>query len=152
MALHAPADAGAGAGLGCGHGFVHSFSEAKRVSGCHEDCHPERPHRIAAMYQYLDDIGLAARCVAVAGTEVTREQVVRVHSLPHWEAVQATRQRALDEGGGGAGRQRHLLQSGVGAVCAAGDRDGAGCVPAGDARGGGEWVRHRAAAWTPRRA
>ena len=97
MVLHAPPDMG----QGCGHEPVHSLSEAKRVSGCHEDCHPERPHRIAAMYQYLQDIGLAERCIAVAGTEVTQDQVVRVHSLPHWEAVQATRQRARDEGGGG---------------------------------------------------
>ena len=34
-----------------------------------------RPHRVAAMYQYLHDTGLARRCIKIGGTQVTKEEV-----------------------------------------------------------------------------
>ena len=71
------------------------------VYRCHVDSHPERPHRIAAMYQYLQDLGLARRCINISGTECTQEEVLRVHSLPHWQEVQGTNARAKEQGGGG---------------------------------------------------
>jgi hypothetical protein len=88
MTLHAPP------GNGCSH-------DHGPVSGAHADTHPERPHRVAAMYQYLHDVGLARRCVKIGGTEVTEDEVLLVHSLPHWQLVQSTKTDALAQGGGG---------------------------------------------------
>ncbi|EKX43986.1 hypothetical protein GUITHDRAFT_157988 [Guillardia theta CCMP2712] len=51
------------------------------------DHHPERPHRIAAMYQHLLDAGIARRCTQIKGRECTEEEVLMVHSLQHWQQV-----------------------------------------------------------------
>eukprot|EP00291_Cryptomonas_curvata_P024704 CAMPEP_0172165764 /NCGR_PEP_ID=MMETSP1050-20130122/8599_1 /TAXON_ID=233186 /ORGANISM="Cryptomonas curvata, Strain CCAP979/52" /LENGTH=76 /DNA_ID=CAMNT_0012836283 /DNA_START=30 /DNA_END=257 /DNA_ORIENTATION=+ len=44
------------------------------------DSHPERPHRLCAIYQHLVAAGLTRRCVEVAGTECSREEVLLAHT------------------------------------------------------------------------
>ena len=61
--------------------------------------HPERPHRIAAIYHHLVRQGLAARCVQLSGTECTAEDARAVHSLQHWRAVQQVGDGSLEPGG-----------------------------------------------------
>jgi len=58
----------------------------------------ERPERILAAASLLRESGLAGRCVPLRGRPATDEELRRVHSGAHAEAL-----RAISRGGGGGG-------------------------------------------------
>jgi acetoin utilization deacetylase AcuC-like enzyme len=58
--------------------------------------HPERPERLVAIERALDEVGLRARCVAIAAREATRAELVRAHGESHLDTLDAR----LAEGSG----------------------------------------------------
>jgi histone deacetylase 6 len=52
--------------------------------------HPEHPGRLAAIWQRLQDDGLALRCERISAREATREELRRIHTDDHIAAVEET--------------------------------------------------------------
>ncbi len=52
--------------------------------------HPERPSRLEAIRRRLRQDGLADRCRAVAAREATRDELERIHTAQHIDAVEST--------------------------------------------------------------
>jgi len=55
--------------------------------------HPEHPGRLAAIWERLDNDGLARRCRRIPAREASREELVLVHTPEHVERVEATARR-----------------------------------------------------------
>jgi acetoin utilization deacetylase AcuC-like enzyme len=49
----------------------------------------ERPERIVAATSFLNESGVACRCIAIAGRDATSEELLRVHSEDHCHAMLA---------------------------------------------------------------
>lgn len=55
--------------------------------------HPERPDRLRAIAASLSTAGIfPGKCHPIAAREITQEELLKVHSLEHVEAVEVTRQ------------------------------------------------------------
>ncbi|MEX0879115.1 MAG: histone deacetylase [Thermoanaerobaculia bacterium] len=52
--------------------------------------HPEHPGRLEAIWRHLRNEGLAERCRRVPAREVTPEELARVHTLSHIDAIEET--------------------------------------------------------------
>ncbi|MEP6992983.1 MAG: histone deacetylase [Acidobacteriota bacterium] len=52
--------------------------------------HPEHPGRLKAIWEHIGSEGLAARCRGVAAREAAREELARVHTAAHIDAIAAT--------------------------------------------------------------
>jgi histone deacetylase 6 len=59
--------------------------------------HPEHPGRLAAIRDRLSSEGLSARCRTVPAREATREELARVHTTAHIDAIEATADRAFQQ-------------------------------------------------------
>jgi acetoin utilization deacetylase AcuC-like enzyme len=55
--------------------------------------HPEHPGRLAAIWNRLEEDGLARRCRLIAARGATREELVQVHTPEHVRRVEATANR-----------------------------------------------------------
>ena len=55
--------------------------------------HPEHPGRLEAIRRRLDSEGLSARCRGVPAREASREELLRVHTGAHIDAIAATASR-----------------------------------------------------------
>ncbi|XP_072884000.1 histone deacetylase 6-like [Hemitrygon akajei] len=51
---------------------------------------PERPERVTAVMQKIEEYGLKERCKAIAGRLATREELLLVHSLDYIEQIKST--------------------------------------------------------------
>ena len=52
--------------------------------------HPEHPGRLEAIWSHLSSEGLSERCETVAARNATREELARVHTEAHLDAIDAT--------------------------------------------------------------
>ncbi len=59
--------------------------------------HPEHPGRLVAIRDRLSSDGLSARCRGVPAREATRDELARVHSAAHIDAIEATADRAFQQ-------------------------------------------------------
>ena len=64
------------------------------------DSHPERPHRLTAMYHHLVAAGLANRCLQITGSECTADEVLLVHTPAHRAAVESCQEGGITQVGG----------------------------------------------------
>lgn len=55
--------------------------------------HPEHPGRLVAIRSRLEEDGLSRRCSAVDAREATREELARIHTPAHIDAIAATARR-----------------------------------------------------------
>jgi acetoin utilization deacetylase AcuC-like enzyme len=77
--------------------MVHLFTDPRMIDHAPPPGHPERPERLRAILQYLDDIGQTASCPAGTVRAATDEELLRVHAPELLELVAATAGRAISQ-------------------------------------------------------
>jgi acetoin utilization deacetylase AcuC-like enzyme len=69
--------------------MVTLFTDPRMIDHVPPARHPERPERLQAILRHLDRTGLSQTCAKGRAREATREELGRVHSLRHVNAVAA---------------------------------------------------------------
>src|SRR5207253_2518331 len=76
--------------------MVTLFSDPRMLEHIPAATHPERPERLRAIVRHLERTGLARHCLTRPARPATDEELLRVHTARHIEAVE----RAAADGGG----------------------------------------------------
>eukprot|EP00930_Biecheleria_cincta_P039923 TRINITY_DN27397_c0_g1_i1.p1 TRINITY_DN27397_c0_g1~~TRINITY_DN27397_c0_g1_i1.p1 ORF type:complete len:962 (+),score=178.67 TRINITY_DN27397_c0_g1_i1:17-2902(+) len=61
--------------------------DAQMLRHCGPEEHPERPERISAIWQHIQDAGLADACARVPARKASKRELMYVHSARHVEKV-----------------------------------------------------------------